>query len=142
MSEEVKKQSIPTPPDDLKLRGLDALRSASQGWKQIASGKKETRQERIIKENQERSAAIKSGKNPNEVHGYRPGDEDTYSEVPSSRQLKESYKQSAANRKIFNGTADQVALKLVVLFEKESKVKILKVEQSGYNTFKMTYEVG
>jgi hypothetical protein len=131
-------QDKPTAPisDDLKLRGKDALRSASQGWKQIASGKKESRQTRIIKENQERF----SGNVKNEQVGFRPGD-DAPSELPTNRQLKESYKQATVNKRVFNGTADQIALKMVVLFENEQKVKIMKVEQSGYNTFKMTYEL-
>lgn len=126
--------------DDMKVRGVEALRSASKGWKQMIGGNKESRQERIIKEHQQKVETVKSGKPLTEENNYRPGDEDVYSEEPpSTRQLKESYKQTIVEKKMFNGTADQVVMKLSILFEKDAKTQLLGIEESGFNTYKITY---
>jgi hypothetical protein len=47
-------KSIP-PVDDVGVRGRDALKSAASGWKAIQAGKNISRQERIIKEREEKA---------------------------------------------------------------------------------------
>lgn len=135
-------------PEDMNKRGVEALRSANRGWKDIQSGNKETRRQRLMREQQERAHAIKNGQNPDaEEDNWKPGDDDTYyaaGEGPSMRNLMETHKRMQkqnAQKRFFEGPAEMVALKLVQLFESAKKVKpeIVSVEESGFNTYKVTY---
>lgn len=131
--------------DDLAKRGVEALRSAKSGWQNIRSGTKETRKQRILRESQERSAAIREGRNPDE-NNWKPGDDDTYAEPPSMRKLMESHnklQQKNLNKRSFEGTPELVILKMVSLFEnaKSQRPEIVSVEESGFNTYKVIFIV-
>jgi hypothetical protein len=134
--------------DDVGTRGVDALRSASKGWQQMMNGNKETRRQRIIREQHERAQAIREGRNPDaEEGGWKPGDDETYyaaGEAPDMRKLMENHKRMQkknAQKRFFEGTPELVALKMVQLFEsaKQMKPEIVSVEESGFNTYKVTY---
>ena len=135
-------------PDDMNKRGVDALRSASKGWNDMQSGSRETRKQRIMREQHERAQAIKNGQNPDaEESGWKPGDDETYfaaGEGPSMRNLMENHKRMQkknAQKRFFEGTPELVALKMVQLFESAKKAppEIVSVEESGFNTYKVVY---
>jgi hypothetical protein len=133
-------KSIP-PVDDVGVRGVEALKSAASGWKAIQAGKTVSRQERIIKEREEKAARIREGKPLTEENNFKPGDDELYNEAPTMKRLMENYKQKAkveGTKKVFNGPANMVVLKLIDLFEK-GKPTIVGCEESGFNTYKLTY---
>jgi hypothetical protein len=117
------------------------------GWHAIQQGNKESRQQRILREQREKSSA------PKTENGYRPGDDEPNGEF-NMRRLKESaqrmVQQTQAKRE-FKGSPDQVLAKLEVLFNgsedpetgvKKSPAKkpeILSVEQSGFGVYKISY---
>jgi len=134
-------------PEDMNKRGIDALRSANRGWQEIRNGNKESRRERLLREQTERARAIKRGEDPDSENNWKPGDDDTYyqsGEAPSLRNLRENHKRMQkenAQKRFFEGPSEMVVLKLVQLFEnaKKSKPEIVSVEESGFNTYKVTY---
>lgn len=125
---------------------IEDMRKTMNGWKAIQQGNKQTRQERIIQEQQERSQKIKNGESLNEAdNGYKPG-QDAGSEQFSTRKAKEflqKMNEQKRAQKVFKGNADQCILKIATLMgsiqsddpgRKYEKGKILLVEQAGFRS--------
>jgi hypothetical protein len=130
--------------------GSEASRKLVDGWRKIASGNAPSRNERIIKENQERT----SGK-PQVDNNYKPGDEDTNGEFNARKAKMHMQKLTEQKRSqmVFKGSATQVAMKLNILTEGVEadpdtgrkaipggkKVKVIDCEDIGMGQFKLTY---
>lgn len=141
--------------DVIKPSGMGAseeTRKVVDGWKKIAEGTRESRQERILRERREHSQAIKEGRDPDEREGFRPGSEDS-NEPVSMRKLMESHNKiknptSSAPKVTFTGSGEQVTLKLSTIFEnaKEKNTAIRSItvhslEEAGFNKYKITYSI-
>lgn len=130
--------------------GSETSRKLVDGWKKIASGNAPSRNERIIKENQEHV----SGK-PKIEGNYKPGDEDTSGEFNMRRAKMHMQKLNEEKRSqsVFKGSATQVAMKLNILTEGVEadadtgrkaipggkKVKVINCEDIGMGQYKLTY---
>lgn len=141
--------------DVIKPSGMGAseeTRKVVDGWKKIAEGTRETRQERILRERREHAIAIKEGRDPDEREGFRPGSEDS-NEPVSMRKLMESHNkitnpQSNVKKVIFVGSGEQVTLKLSTVFEQAKdkgqairNIVIYSLEEAGFNKYKITYSI-
>jgi hypothetical protein len=107
----------------------DGLRKAMQGWKQM------TKQPTATNQSQPPSVAQKK---------VVQLQEEEIQERPSMKSLKESY--NANKTSSFVGNGDQVLTKLCVLFTEETEMgvkhkspKILRVEQLGFNKYRIEY---
>lgn len=110
------------------------------GWHKIKEGQRETRQQRILRESHEEHERKVSGKPVREA-GYRPGEE-APSEEFNLRKMKQHLQQMNESKKAqlaFKGTADQVVLKMVTLFEDGNNASIVKVEEAGFGAYKVTW---
>jgi hypothetical protein len=110
------------------------------GWHKMMEGKGETRQQRILREQREASERKAAGI-PERPEGYRPGEEPASGEF-NLRKMKDHMKkmnESKIAQKVFKGTADQVVLKMVTLFEDGNNADIIKVEEAGFGAYKVTY---
>lgn len=120
--------------DDVGTRGVDALRRASNGWKEIISGKRKTTRQSVMNENRQKES---SGQENN----WKPGDDDNPSDEVSMKKLMESHKKMQRRNSqiyVFENTDKLVLLKLCQLFE-EHNPEIVSIEESGFNTYKLKY---
>ena len=118
------------------------------GWQNMQKGKQLTRQERLIKEQEEKAQRIKNGQPLNEEGGYKPG-QDESSEQFSMKRAKEfltKMNEQKRAQKIFKGNAEQCMLKMASLMgslaedgRKFEKGKVMMVEQAGFGQYKLTY---
>lgn len=112
--------------------GLEKLRKASAGWRQMMNKSAPAKQKEKLNESKKQIA--------------QSFEDDNY-ERPTSKQLKESY--SAVKVSSFIGSTDQVMTKLSLLFTEETDMgikhkqpKILKIEEIGLNKYRVEYIPG
>lgn len=133
--------------------GSEETRKAVSGWKAIQQGKRESRQERIIKEQEERAERIKQGLPAEKENGYRPG-EDAPSDEFSLRRMKEATKKLVTKQmqtREFKGTPEQCINKLVLLFNgiedpstgkirnKPNNLQIVEVVEAGFGVYRIKF---
>lgn len=121
------------------------------GWHAMQQGQKLSRNERLIKEQEEKAQSIKSGKPLNEENGYKPGQDegsDQFS-MKKAKQFIQQLTEQKRSQKTFKGSADQCMLKIASLMgslaedgQKFEKGKVLMVEQAGFGQYKLTYMPG
>jgi hypothetical protein len=117
--------------DDMKVRGVGALRSATNGWKQMQKGAAPSRQERILRESK--------GDIADDYSGFRPGfDDDAPSERVSTKDLQDRQK-TMAPVKTFTGTPQQIITKMKLLFENNKNTVIVNVEEAGFVNYKLSF---
>jgi hypothetical protein len=128
----------------------EATRKAVGGWKAMQQGNGLTRQQRILKEQEDRAQRIREGKpaekTPDE-EGYKPGSDDSSGEFNARRakQFLNEMTKKNTEAKTFKGTPALCCAKLAMLFcgdediAPKSNLKIIKVEEAGFGIFKITY---
>jgi hypothetical protein len=118
------------------------------GWDAIRKGQQMSRQERIIKESEDKAGRIKQGlPAEKQDENYKPGDEEGSGEANFRKMREHVNKMNKVNvqSKTFKGNAQLCMLKLTVLFCGDddtaavSNLEILKVEEAGFGVFKITY---
>jgi len=131
------------------MGATDETRKVRSGWEAMQQGQRMSRQERLIKEQQERAQQIKSGKPLNEDQNYKPGQEDQSGEF-SMKRARDHMKTLLEQKKVqkqYKGSADQCILKITSLLGglkdedniRAEKGKILMVEEAGFGLYKVTY---
>jgi hypothetical protein len=119
----------------------EPTRKVVGGWHAMQEGKRESRQQRILREQTEKTERAKQGI-PEKEAGYRPGDEEASGEF-NMRRMKEHAAKIAkknATKLTFTGSSEMVTLKLVTLYEeKGDKVKVLGMEEAGFGKYKVTF---
>lgn len=131
--------------------GTENTRKLVSGWKDIMAGKTMSRQERIIKEQQEKAQKIKSGVPLTEDTNYKPGQDDAPSEPMSLREMRKTINKMNEQKRVqktFKGSAEQCIIKICSLLgtttpdepgRKFERGKILTVEEAGFGQYKVTY---
>lgn len=128
-------------------------RKVVSGWNAIknrGNAPTQTRQERLIKEQQERAEMIRKGIDPNKVEsGFKPGSDNASGEFSmrdAKKFLNEKYQAQRA-QKVFKNTPELCLIKIGYLLgtiqpddgSKTESGKILKVEEAGFGQYKVTY---
>jgi len=132
----------------------DQTRKVSNGWRAIKDGGRESRQQRILREQQEKVERVKNGLPAEKENGFRPGEEEVSGEF-SLRRMREATQKlvkTTMQKREFVGSPDQCIMKLVMLFNgtedadgrkttPKSTPQILSVDESGFGKYKITYIV-
>jgi len=130
--------------------GSNETRKVMSGWKSMQNGNTSTRQDRIIKEQQDRAQKIKNGQSLNEEDtGYRPGQDGASGEfsIKNAKKFIQNMNEQKKTEKVFKGNADQCLLKIGYLTggvksdtgATVQRGKILLVEEAGISQYKITY---
>ena len=119
------------------------------GWNAMKNGNVLSRQERLIKEQEEKAQRIKSGKPAVEQdNNYKPGQDGDSTEfsVKNARKFIQTLTEEKKTQRVFKGSSEQCIMKIGLLLggiQNESgisqKGKILLVEEAGINQYKITY---
>jgi hypothetical protein len=119
----------------------EPTRKVVNGWHAMQEGKRESRQQRMLREQTEKTERVKQGI-PEKEEGFRPGEEEGSGEF-NMRRMKEHAAKLAkknATKLSFTGTGEMITLKLVTLYEeKGDKVRVLGVEEAGFGKYKLTF---
>ena len=111
------------------------------GWDQIRNGQRESRQQRILRESQEKAERVRQGLPAEKQTGFLPGQE-PQSEEFSLKKMKEHMRLMTESKKaqmVFKGNSELCMTKLVTLFEDGGKANVISVEEAGFGVYKITF---